>query len=221
MADTPRRILSYEEGAAEDRHRGLFLTTPRGRVEARYYPAPGARAAVLWLGGVGGGFDSPARGLYPELAHALAAAGIASLRVRYRSPGDLAESTEDALAGAEFLRSQGARALAAVGHSFGGAIALRAAAADPGVVAVAGLASQSYGTDEAVELRDRALLLYHGTEDTVLPPECSLAIKARAPGAEVILYKGAGHSLEEAADDLRGRLLVWLRQALTPRDALA
>lgn len=209
-------LHAVTEGPAVDHYRTLFLKTNHGTVETRYYPAPKARAGVLWLGGAGGGFDTPAHGLYPTLCRALQEAQIASLRVQYRTPRNLEGATQDTLAGASLLHQEGIKRLAVVGHSLGGAVAIRAAARNPAIRAVVGLAPQSYGTDEANLLRDRAVLLLHGTADRILPYQCALAIQAKAPHAEVVLLPGAGHVLDEAADDLRARLPAWLKHALIP-----
>ena len=72
------------------------------------------------VGGTGGGFDTPARGLYPRLAQDLRNDRISTIQVRYRHPADLLESTVDTILGMRYLESQGVRALGLVGHSLGG-----------------------------------------------------------------------------------------------------
>ena len=76
-------------------------------VECRYYKAEvtDSKAAVIYVGGVGGGWDSPAKELYPRLSQKLAKDdGINSLRIRFRYSTDLEESILDVLAGIEFLK---------------------------------------------------------------------------------------------------------------------
>src|SRR4051812_2375306 len=84
----------------DDPYRHVVLPTDRGEIECRWYPAEGSRLAAVFVGGIGGGFDTPGRGrLYPQLCEGLPAEGIAALRVRYRHATDLAEATLDVLAG--------------------------------------------------------------------------------------------------------------------------
>src|SRR4051812_19619018 len=84
-------IDGAELGPPGGEYRDLRLGTSRGTVHGRYYPAPAARDGVVWVGGAGGGWDSPALGLYPELCRELTADHIASLRVRFRMPSALEE----------------------------------------------------------------------------------------------------------------------------------
>src|SRR5258706_9376075 len=98
------------------------LVTSRGIVEGHYYPVEKARRAAIWVGGAGGGWDSPTRGLYPDLCQRLQKDGIASLRVRYRLPNQLAECALDVLAGEAFLEGNRITSTALIGHSFGGAV---------------------------------------------------------------------------------------------------
>jgi hypothetical protein len=109
------------------------IDTSRGRILCHYYTAEEARRGAVFVGGVGGGFDTPAQGLYPRLARELREQGISSLRVRYRHPTDLDEATLDTVIGIQFLKSQGVRSIGVVGHSLGGAVVVRAAAHDPSV----------------------------------------------------------------------------------------
>jgi len=51
-----------EVGAAEGPFQAVRLPTSRGDVELRHYPAAGSPRAALFVGGVGGGFDTPGRG---------------------------------------------------------------------------------------------------------------------------------------------------------------
>jgi hypothetical protein len=76
-----------------------LLTSRKDGVECRYYYAEGAKKAVILVGGIGGGWDTPARGLYPQLCQKLVNnETIRSLRVQYRYPRDLDESITDVIA---------------------------------------------------------------------------------------------------------------------------
>lgn len=43
-----------------------ILETSQGAVYTRYYPVENAHSGVIWVGGAGGGWDSPAMKLYPR-----------------------------------------------------------------------------------------------------------------------------------------------------------
>lgn len=193
-------------------YRELTLDTPGGPVSVRHYAPVRVDRAAIWVGGIGGGWDTPARGLYPALAESLVDEGIASLRVRFRDPTGLSDCVDDVLAGVAFLQADGVRALALVGHSFGGAVVLNAAIATPAARAVVTLATQSYGVGDVASLAPRcALLVVHGTADEILPAPCSRTVfdAAREP-KWLALYPGAGHVLDEAADELRVLVRGWI-----------
>ncbi len=159
------------EGTAEG-FETVTLHTSRGDVETRYYAAPGATAGAIFVGGAGGGFDTPVRGwLYPRLCEQLSRDdGVACLRVRYRDPHDLEESTLDVLAGVAFLQSEGVERVALVGHSFGGAVVIQAAAASESVKTCIPMSTQTYGADPAADLSPRcSILVAHGTADKSSP----------------------------------------------------
>jgi hypothetical protein len=179
------------------------------------YEASGAKAGALLAGGVGGGFDTPALGLYPRLGEELLRHGLSTLRVKYRNPVDLTEAVHDVLAGVDFLVARGLERVALVGHSFGGAVMIDAGAQSPWVSTVVGLAPQSYGTEAVSELPPRSLLLIHGTSDVVLPASCSLSIHERARGKkELELIPDAGHVLDEDAERVFRRVRDWLLREL-------
>ena len=115
------------------------------------------------------------------------------------------------------LKGLGARRVALVGHSFGGAVVIVAGALSPLVVAVAALSSQTYGSTGAAKLAPRPLLLIHGEDDTRLPAACSQQIYDWAlEPKELVLYPGAGHSLRECGAKLREALARWLLRHVGP-----
>lgn len=189
---------------------------PDTGAEARLYDGAGARAGAIFVGGVGGGWDTPAQGLYPELCAELEAAGMAGLRIRFRDPRHLDRATEDVIGGVRLLQDQGVERIGLVGHSFGGAVAIRAAAPSDAVRAVATLATQSHGADMADRLGPRcALLLVHGRDDAVLPAACSQGLfDAALEPKRLVLLDRAGHGLDEAAGSLRPLLRDWLVERL-------
>ncbi|WP_088894688.1 alpha/beta hydrolase family protein [Leptolyngbya ohadii] len=207
-----------------DGYRPVKLTFNETVIHCRYYEGKTegqndeakVTQGVIWVGGVGGDWDSPAQQLYPRLAQVLAKSGVSSLRVRYRQPTQLGQSVMDVLVGIRFLQDQGIETIALVGHSFGGAVVIQVAAETLAVRTVVALASQSYGTDSVPELATRcSLLLLHGTEDRVLPFACSEQIYARAlEPKQLILYPDAGHNLDEAADEIESTVQKWLVEQL-------
>ena len=201
----------------DDGHEPLRLAHDRGETWVRHYRAPGgATRAMLWAGGAGGGFDSPANDLYARLSRDLAREGVSSLRVRFRDPADLNEATYDALVGIAYLQSQGVERVGLCGHSFGGAVVIRAAVLSEVVATVVTLATQAHGADVAARLAPRCpLLLLHGTADKVLPDGCSTFVHGVAGEPKrLVLLPGAGHVLDEAADQVEKEVRAWIAEHL-------
>lgn len=208
-------LRGVERGIASDGVVPLELRTDAGTIACLYHEAAEGDSAVVWLGGAGGGLDGPAGGLYPRLAAGLAAQGIASLRLDYRYPNQLASCVLDTLLGSAYVASQGRIRVALVGHSFGGAVAITAGALGEEVVAVAALSSQAFGTERVPDLSPRPLLLIHGDADEVLPDVCSRDIYRRAQEPkEIFLYPACRHGLDECRERLDRDLTSWLRRVL-------
>jgi pimeloyl-ACP methyl ester carboxylesterase len=202
-----------EEGPAPgEPYRTIRLVTSRGQVACRFYAAPKARRGAIWVGGVGGDWDTPARNLYPTLCEDLTHHGVASLRVRFRDPHELEEAVHDVRAGIAYLERQGIKAIALTGHSFGGAVVIRAAALAPVVRTVVTLATQAYGAEPVAQLDPHcSILLLHGTSDLVLAPYSSEVVHDIAQDPKgLILYPVAGHGLDEVADDVHRRVRDWI-----------
>lgn len=213
----PATLFAYDvmESMPEGYH-PVRLDTDMGVIETRHYPVPGARAAVIWMGGSAGGYDSPAHGLYPRLAKRLQPEGIAGLRVSYRNPTQLRDSVADVLAAMEFLRLTGIDKVGLVGHSLGGAVAAQAAGLTPEARALVVLAPQSHGAAAVAHLGNRCpVLVIHGAEDEILPPACGHNVfdLARHP-KRLELIHGAGHCLDEAADQVETLVHDWLVENL-------
>lgn len=209
-------LLTAEIGATtEEGFDPVRMETDRGPVEARYYAVPHGTLGVIWIGGVGGGFDTPARGLYPRLCNDLRADGIASLRVRFRVPGDLEEAVHDALCGLSFLGRQGIHHAALVGHSFGGAVAIQAAASNRGAVCtVVALATQGHGTEPVKDL-SCPILLIHGEADEILSPATTMHVHRIARTAKkLVLMPGSGHCLDETSEAVCREVRDWVKKEL-------
>ncbi len=208
------RLHGADEGPVIDGVQEVRLLTDSGDIDCRFQPTEGGDAAVLWVFGAGGGLEGPAGGVYVRLACYLANYSVASLRLDYRHPGRLDDCVLDVLAGAVWLEQRGRTRLALVGHSFGGAVVIRAGVGSSTVVGVAALSSQAYGTEAVAGLCPRPLLLMHGSEDDVLPVSASREIYSRAKDPRQLLVYGCGHGLDESRDDVEHDLLEWLRNLL-------
>ena len=212
------RVLAVRVLEDDGDSRLLALETARGTLEARHFPTPGARRGAVWLPGATREWRTPARGLYPRLAGELRAEGMASLWVRYRDPASLDESVLDAAAAVAYLESEGAEVMALTGHSFGGAVAIQAAAASPSARVVVALATQAAGTGAVGRLRPRcALLLIHGEADRILRPiNAAEVYRAAAEPKELLRYPNAGHTLDEVADDVAAAVRRWILEYTRP-----
>lgn len=200
----------------------LMIASARGPIAVRWDPAEGAmvRGAVLCVGGFDGGFSGPAESIYQSLAEALPADGIGVLRLDFRvktSPGPIDDGTADVLAGVDWLLEQGIRSVALIGHSYGGAIVIRAAARSASVSGAAALATQTAGIDppDLVRIVPRPLLLVHGAADWRLPARLSQWVYEMAgEGRELHILEGATHSLRQRRTELWGLLVEWLDRVL-------
>ncbi len=176
----------------------------------------GIRSAVIFVGGAGGGWDSPARGLYHSLSVRLSKdMGISSLRVRFRHSTDLDSSVKDVLAGIEYLTKwEKLTSIGLVGHSFGGAVVISSAALVADTVrTIVTLSTQSYGTEGISKLKEGqcAVLLIHGNNDDVLSPYCSIYVHKKAKvSKQLIIYDSASHSLDEVADKVHQKVYEWI-----------
>ncbi|MCC7447541.1 MAG: dienelactone hydrolase family protein [Anaerolineae bacterium] len=210
-------VHTTEALTTRDGYIPVTLHTNRGDIQFRYFPVPGAQRAAIWVGGAGGGWDTPVQGLYPRLCHDLMREGITSLWGRYRQANVLNECVLDVLAGLLYLEQQTIETVALTGHSFGGAVVIQAAARSPLVRTVVTLATQSYGVGPVAQFgKDVSLLLIHGTADRVLPTECSqFTYRSAHEPKEIILYEGASHGLDEAAAAVYQTVRRWIIERLT------
>ena len=203
----------------------IVINSSRGEIPGVLHPCEGEQDAALFVGGALGGLDGPAGGLYPRLAQSLQArrpseasepsdaAGLSSLRLHYRKPGDFQECVLDVLGGISFLKGIGGRSVLLVGHSFGAAVVIKAGELSDAVAGVAALSPQLYGTRSVQRLTPKPLLLVHGTADNVLDCAASRDIYDRAEEPKrLVLYEGAGHGLMECREELFELLEGWLRK---------
>lgn len=221
LKTAPKKIevLAVRREPQPDDYQLIKLSTNRGEIQGRYYEAEHAKIGAIWVGGIGGGWDSPANGLYPQLCRKLRESGVSSLRIRYRYSTIFKEALLDTLTGIAFLAQEEVSAIALIGHSFGGAVVIQAAMLSPLVQTVITLASQSYGADFAAQLAPQcSLLLLHGTADQILSPNCSRYLYAIAQQPKrLILYPGARHSLDEVSDQVSQTVYAWTIEHLNPK----
>ena len=198
----------------------VMIGTTRGEIRGMLHPCATAPGGAIYVGGAMGGFEGPANDLYGRLADRLRPQ-LSGLRIHYRRPGEFEECVLDVLAGASFLRGMGATGgIALVGHSFGGAVVIKAGGLSPAVAGVAALSPQLYGT-RTVEALGKPLLLVHGMRDGVLGHAASEDIHSRAlEPKRLVLYAEADHSLDQAAGDLEELLASWLPETVASRPAI-
>jgi dienelactone hydrolase len=192
----------------------VMITTSRGEIRAVLHPCATRPGAAIYVGGAMGGFEGPANDIYGRLCDRLRPQ-LSGLRLHYRQPGEFEECVLDVLAGVSFLRGVGVSGgIALVGHSFGGAVVIKAGELASTVSGVAALSPQLHGT-RTVDRLGKPLLIVHGMQDTVLDHEASEDIHARARDPKrLVLYAAADHSLKQAAADLEELLASWLPETI-------
>lgn len=196
-------------------HREVY--TQRGLLSMfRHEPMGDAMpAAIVACGGAMGGVLGPGHGLFQRLGERWAERGVPFVRVGYREPNNLDLCAHDLACGVEIARDAGAERVVVMGHSFGGAVAVRTAVIMP--VSVAGVvtfATQSAGCEVAGALAGRPLLLFHGDRDELLPADASHVVAAIAGNGEVVMLPGDGHLLAKSDDVITERLDDWLPPVL-------
>lgn len=214
-ADLDLRILNVAAAPADEPGAlQLILNTTRGDIRGILHPVEGGVNAVVCVGGAMGGVDGPAGKLYARLPHLLAIDQLTVLRLDYRKPNDLEECVLDTLAACSFLKGIGASGVVLVGHSFGGAVVIKAGELAPIVRGVVSMSPQLHGTRE-VEHLNRPLLLVHGMADTILSHAASEDIYARAlEPKRIVLYADADHLLTQAEEQIDTLLSEWIPACL-------
>ena len=194
------------------RHREVY--TARGLLSVLWHEPvepPARPAAIVMCGGAMGGLLGPGHGLYQALGERWSERGVRVLRIGYRSPNDLDRCSHDVACGVEWARDAGAERVVVMGHSFGGAVAIRTAVVMPrSVVGVVTLATQSAACEVAHALDGRPLILFHGDADELLPADASHMVQAIAGSGEVVILPDDGHLLDHSDAAIIERLDDWL-----------
>lgn len=209
--------MSLEPQRNTKNYESLQLTSLRGESEARLYSAKSSTKAIIWFGGVGGGWDTPAQGLYPEMSQRLTETNITSLRLRFRFPGQIEECVSDALAAVDFLTGQGHQKITIGGHSFGGAVAVLTAQLRNNIRGLIMLAAQSYRAETIGQIKqDCTSLFIHGMKDRILAFEASRHLHrlAKEP-KEIHLLPEDGHNLDESHEKVHELVYSWILRTPT------
>jgi pimeloyl-ACP methyl ester carboxylesterase len=161
-----------------------------------------------------GGLLGPAEGMYQQLGDTWSSRGVPVVRVSYRRPNDLDACCLDVAAAVQLVADAGAQRVVVMGHSFGGAVAVRVGVVMDEVAGVVTFATQSAGCEVAPGLRGKPLLLFHGDADEILPVESSHVVAAMAGVGDVVVCEGDGHLLANSAPLMSTRLDDWLPTVL-------
>ncbi len=207
-------VISARSVAIDDDLDHFEIYTMEGLLTLLWHGPVSAERVVVCVGGAMGGLLGPDGGLYHQLGRQLD--GIGVLRISYRRPNHLETCVHDTLAMMELAARNGAQRFAVLGHSFGGAVAIQAAAKldKASAPAVVTFATQSAGCEPVEQLADRNLLFFHGTDDRILPPQSSEMVRFLAGAGELVLLPGADHALHPAGEEILARLLTHLPQVL-------
>ena len=188
------------------------IYTPHGLLTLHVTrPDQPPRAAIVACGGAMGGVLGPGHALYHRLGREWATRGVATYRVGYRVPNDLDRCAHDVACAVETAVADGADRVVVMGHSFGGAVAIRVAVVmTEEVHGVVTFATQSAGCEVAGALAGRPLLLFHGDRDELLPMQSSEIVRMIAGSGELVVLPNDGHLLGRSDDVIVERLEEWL-----------
>ena len=213
------RPRPVDEGEPDPQRLQLRLGTTRGDIEALLDVSDGQPGAVVFCSGAMGGEHEvigPGGRVYERLAGELPALGVSTLRIHYRMAGEFEECVLDVLGACSFLSGVGAERVVLVGHSFGGAVVIKAGQILPIVCGVVSLSPQLFGTRQ-VEQLGKPLLLVHGTADAILHHAASEDIYERAQEPKkMVLIPNGGHGLAEDPETVHDEVSSFIRQLTVP-----
>jgi fermentation-respiration switch protein FrsA (DUF1100 family) len=210
------QVMASSDAMLTPTLRHVEMYTMRGLLTLLWHePAentPRQPGALVLCGGAMGGLLGPGDALFHRLGVAWAERGVPVLRVSYRRPNDLDLCCVDLAAAAQLaIGGAGADRVVLMGHSFGGAVAVRVGVGLRDMVAgVATFATQSAGCELAGGLQGLPFLLFHGERDEILPIQASEMVCMIAGHGELVRLPGDGHLLAKSDETMWDRLEEWL-----------
>lgn len=207
-------VMASQQATLSPTLRQVELYTTRGLLSLLWHEPQGVarNVAVLMVGGAMGGTLGPGDSLFHELGESLSNEGIPSIRMSYRKPNDLDRCCVDAAAGVQLLVGSGADSVVLMGHSFGGAVAIRVGVGLSEMVGgVVTFATQSAGCEVAGGLQGKPLLMFHGDSDSILPVEASEVVRAMAGTGDLHIMEGDDHLLARSHNEMLSILRPWLQ----------
>ena len=210
-------IMASQQAIIGTNLRHVEMYTMRGLLSLLWQEPDGEAkpVAVVMVGGAMGGMLGPGDSLYHALGEALVARGVPSIRLSYRKPNDLDSCCVDAAAAVQLAVGSGADHVVIMGHSFGGAVAIRVAVGLAEMVSgVVTFATQSAGCEVAGGLQGRPLLMFHGDKDSILPMDASEVVRAIAGSGDLHIMPGDDHLLAKSHDVMFETTMKWLDEVL-------
>lgn len=206
-------VMASQQATIGPQLRQLELYTTRGLLSLLWHEPTGSarNVGVVMMGGAMGGTLGPGDSLFHVLGETLSNAGIPAIRMSYRKPNDMDRCCVDVAAAVQLLVGSGADSVVLMGHSFGGAVAVRVGVGLREMVSgVVTFATQSAGCEVAGGLQGRSLLMFHGDADSILPVEASEVVKAMAGTGDLHIMKGDDHLLANSHDEMLAIVMPWL-----------
>lgn len=205
-------IMGSSQAQLSPTLRHIEMYTTRGLLGILWHEpvVEAQKTGVIMLGGAMGGLMGPGDALYHVLGEDFSARGIPAMRMSYRKPNDLDACCIDAAAGVQMMVGTGCDRVILMGHSFGGAVAVRVGVGLSSMVTgVVTFATQSAGCEVAGGLQGTPLLMFHGDRDEILPLEASEVVRAMAGHGELRVMHGDGHLLAKSHDVMREEVNAW------------
>ena len=206
-------IMASQQAILGPNLRQVEMYTRRGLLSLLWHEPDAAaqKVGVVMVGGAMGGTLGPGDSLFHALGEGLVEVGVPSIRLSYRKPNDMDSCCVDTAAAVQLLVGSGADAVVIMGHSFGGAVAIRVAVGlSEMVCGVVTFATQSAGCEIAAGLQSTPLLMFHGDSDSILPLEASEVVRAIAGTGDLHVMHGDDHLLVKSHEVMFSTTMDWL-----------